>query len=287
MCFLSSLRVTLIIAFSVSLIGCSTDPKKSSLGGIEIAVEPALDVTESVRAEKANSVTQLKSKIESYKQAYIYLESYAAAKYFKLAECVDDYPEVREIGVYPEDACESQDDQIPLIRNSCEVQKKCDLVSALVLRKSLSPEWDFLSALGCDYDDTERTLLTQSTRSMSDLFCAVGPWKIKNKFINIFRLGRAAACAYSLQNIVKRSDRLATCINKEISRCSKNYSLWQESEAKEAENFDLRKSLAISEVERCERSTAILKDLDNPTAQGIQEEIVRIRDEIDRLTFAN
>ena len=153
----------------------------------------------------------LQNEITRYQDAYEYLKTDQAEKYFVNGSCSSSI-EPRVETMPPVGACETEEQQIPIIREHCEVEKKCDLVSALIIRDKLNAQWDFISGLGCSYSNDEQTLLTQTGNSMSAVFCAVGPGKIKNKYINIFRLGRSAACAYSLQNIVKRSDRLASCM---------------------------------------------------------------------------
>lgn len=266
-------------AMVIVLYGCSTTTTGTDNSKEELPSEPVVTIEsiKSVPFVPEGLLNDLRDRLFLLENSLVYLESDAGKKYYIDGACTAEPLPERQHQPYPEDACGEEVDRIPVIQKHCQVSKNCDLVSALILQDKLKPEWDFISGLGCSFSGEEQTLLTNSTTTMTSAFCAVGTGKIKNKYINIFRLGRSAACAYSLQNIVKRSDKLASCMSREVGRCTALHENWLQNDSQAEENHALKNTILENDISSCKASTEILSDLDNRSINSVKREIDSIK----------
>lgn len=275
----NSSGLSLLICLALS--ACSSTPNIPSTATVgEPQQEVKIETVNQTETREKDRRVKIQSEISELQTALDYLETDNDTVNFIDGSCTVQTIEERLPIDYPDNACSSDSEQMSLVRDQCNITQSCDLVAALVIRDVIEPDWNILSAIGCGFDDNEQTILTSSGRTLSDFFCVVGAGKIKNKWANLLRLGRSAACAYSIKDIADRSDRLASCINTNAAACDKTYKQWASADATSIENHELRIALASASLDQCKRKTKPVRALNDRSATGVKNKIIELENSL-------
>lgn len=260
---------------NVTVLEPSQAPKESEPTFLP-EVDTTQDTTKKVDEEEK---TQQLLKIEKLKESKKYLSSTYGQQYFDQGLCSSDFPEFVDSVPYPDTACSSLDEEIEPIREACNVAAKCDLVSALIARDKLDPEWEFLASLGCSFNDPDRTLITTTAGNLEKLYCVAGRFKPKGKLGVLFKLGRAASCGLAIRNIIAKSNELNSCIANTRELCRSEHERWVKTSDQEKENYSLKKIIDDSRLETCTSETKILRELNLKSVVEIDEELKNISEQ--------